>query len=102
MGSTKPLFSGLSYWTIIFPFSSVDDSELHSLMNCRKPSNLEFLPLLDVLSKVSGIPYLDNSDIENNIPNPINSKYFYIHDLEKMTLSSNKSYFSLFHVNLNS
>ena len=86
----------------MFPSSSVDDSELYSLMNCRIPSNLESLPSLDVLSKISGIPYLDNSDIENNILNPINSKYFYLHDFEKMTLSSNKSYFSLFHVNLNS
>ena len=84
----------------IFPFSSVDDSELHNLMNCRIPSHLEFLPSLDVLSKISGIPYLDNSDIDNNIPNPINSKYYYFHDFEKMTLSSNKSYFSLFNVNL--
>ena len=86
----------------MFPSSSVDDSELYSLMNCRIPSNLEFLPSLDVLSKMFGIPYLDNSDIENNMPNPINSKYCYLHDFEKMTLSSNKSYFSLFHVNLNS
>ena len=55
-----------------------------------------------VLSKISGIPYLDNFDIDNNTPNPINSKYYYFHDFEKMTLSSNKSYFFLFHVNLNS
>ena len=60
-------------------------------MNCRIPSHLEFLPSLDVLSKISGVPYLDNSDIENNLPNPINSKYYYFHDFEKMTLSSNKS-----------
>ena len=54
------------------------------------------------MSNISGIPYLDNSNIENNIPNPIKSKYFYFIDFEKMTLLSNKSYFSLFHVNLNS
>ena len=64
-------------------------------MNCRIPPHLEFLPSLDVLSKISGIPYLDNSDIDNSIPNPMNSKYYYFHDFEKMTLSSNKSYFSL-------
>ena len=86
----------------IFPFSSVDDSELYSFMKCRIPSHLEFQPSLDVLSNISGISYLDNSDTQNNIPNPINSKYFYLHDFEKMRLSSNKSYFSLFHVNLNS
>ena len=54
------------------------------------------------MSKISGVPYLDNSDIENNLPNPINSMDFYLHDFEKMTLSSNTSYFSLFHVNLSS
>ena len=48
----------------IFPFSSVDDSELYNLMNCRIPSHLELiLPSLDVLSKISAVPYLDNSDI---------------------------------------
>ena len=88
--------------TSMFPFSAVDDSELCSLMNCTKPSHLEFLPSFDILSKISGIPHLDNSDIENNIPNPINSKYYYLQDFEKMTLSSKKSYFSLFHINLNS
>ena len=36
----------------IFPFSSVDDSELYNLMNCRMPSHLDFLPSLDVLSKI--------------------------------------------------
>lgn len=61
----------------IFPFSSVDDSALYSPMNCRIPSHLEFLPSLDVLSKISGIPYLDNSDIENNVPNPIKSKSWF-------------------------
>ena len=68
------------------------------------PSDLEFLPSLDVhcLKFLVYPNYLDNSDIENNIPNPINSKYYYFHDFENMILSSNKSYFSLFHVNLNS
>ena len=72
-------------------------------MKCRIPSHLEFLPSLDVLCKISaGIPYLDNSDIDNNIPNLINSKYYYFHDFKKISLSSNKSCLSLFHVNLNS
>ena len=47
------------------------------------PSHLEFLPSLDILSTISGIPYLDNFDIDNNIPNPINSKYYYFLDFEK-------------------
>lgn len=86
----------------IFPFCSIDDCELYSLMNCRMPSHLEFLPLFDILRKISGIPHLGNSDIENNIPNPINSKYYYFHEFEKTSLSSDKSYFSLSQLNPNS
>ena len=41
-------------------------------------------------------------DAQNNIPNPINSKYHYLHDIENITLSSDKSFFSLSYVNLNS
>ena len=71
-------------------------------MNCRRLSHLKLLPSLHILSKISGIPYLDNSDIENYIPNPINSKYYSVQNFEKMTLFPSKSHFSLFHVNLNS
>ena len=66
------------------------------------PSHLKFLPSLDIISKISGIPHLDNSDTEDNIPNPINYKYHYFHDFEKVTLPSDKSSFSFFHINLNS
>lgn len=54
------------------------------------------------MSKISGLSNLDNSDIESNIPNPINSKYYYPSDFEKLTLSSSTTNFSLFHINLNS
>ena len=62
------------------------------------PSHLKFLPSLDIISKISGIPHLDNSDTEDNIPNPINYKYHYFHDFEKVTLPSDKSSFSFFHI----
>lgn len=75
---------------IILNFIALRTVEYHLILN-------SCLGLMYCLK--SGIPYLDNSDIENNIRNPINSKYFYLHDFEKLTLSSNKSYFSLFYVN---
>ena len=71
-------------------------------MNCRKPSDIELLPSLDIMSKISGPSSLDNSDIESNIPNPINSKYRYPSDFEKLTLSSSTTNFSSFHIILNS
>ena len=71
-------------------------------MNCRKPSDIELLPSLDIMSKISSPSSLDNSDIESNIPNPINSKYRYPSDFEKLTLSSSTTNFSSFHIILNS
>ena len=54
------------------------------------------------MSKISDLNDLDNSGIESNIPNPINSVYYYPSDFQKLNLSSSSTYFSLFHVNLNS
>ena len=75
----------------LFPFSSLNDIEFNILMNSRKPSDIELRPSLDIIS-----------DIESNIPNPINSKYYYPSDFDKLALyvSSSPSYFSLFHVKM--
>ena len=54
------------------------------------------------MSKISGLNSLDMSDIESNIPNPSNSKYYFPSEFEKITLQVSSSYFSLFHINLNS
>ena len=42
------------------------------------------------------------SDIESNIPNPINSKYYFPSDFEKLTLQASSSYLSLFHIDIDS
>ena len=88
----------------LFPFSSLNDIEFNILMNSRKPSDIELLLSLDIISKITSLGSLNISDIESNIPNPINSKYYYPSDFDKLALhvSSSPSYFSLFHVNLNS
>ena len=72
-------------------------------MNSRKPSDIELLPSLDIISQITSLGSLNIADIESNIPNPINTKY-YPSDFDKLALhvSSSPSYFSLFHVNLNS
>ena len=88
----------------LFPFSSLNDIEFNILMNSRKPSDIELLPSLDIISQITSLGSLNISDIESNIPNPINTKYYYPSDFDKLALhvSSSPSYFSLFHVNLNS
>ena len=50
-------------------------------MNSRtEPSDIELLPSLDIISKITSLGSLNISDIESNIPNPINSKYYYPSD----------------------
>ena len=73
-------------------------------MNSRKPSDIELLASLDFISKITSLGGLNISDIEANIPNPVNSQFYYPSDFDKLALrvSSSPSYFSLFHVNLNS
>jgi len=39
----------------IFPFSSLNDFEFCTLSNTRKPSDIELLPSLDIVSKISGL-----------------------------------------------
>ena len=53
-------------------------------MNSRKPSDIELLPSLDIISKITSLGSLNISDIESNIPNPINSKYYYPSDFDKL------------------
>ena len=73
-------------------------------MNSRKPSDIQLLPSLDITSKITSLGSLNISDIESNIPNPINSKFYYPSDFDKLALhvSSSPPYFSLLHVNLKS
>ena len=61
-----------------------------------------YVPSLDVMSKISGLNSLYISDIKSNIPNPINSKYYFPTDFERLTLQASSSYFSLFHIKVNS
>ena len=86
----------------IFPFSSLNDFEFCTLSNTRKPSDIELLPSLDIISRICSLNSLDMSDIESNIPNPINSKYYFPSDFEKLTLQASSSYLSLFHIDINS
>ena len=52
-------------------------------MNFRMPPHIEFLPSLDTLSEISGIPSLDNFNMESNLPNPVNSTYTIFMTLRK-------------------
>ena len=46
------------YITDIFPFSSPEDFEHCNLIISRRPSDLDLIPSLDIVSKISGLSQL--------------------------------------------
>ena len=84
----------------IFPFSSLNDIEFNTLMNCKKLCDIDLLPSINIISKITSLSSLNISDIESNVPNPINFKYYGPSDFDNLSLhvSSWPSCFSLFFV----
>ena len=56
-------------------------------MNSRKPSDIELLASLDFISKITSLGGLTISDIEANIPNPLNSQYYYPSDFWQISFT---------------
>ena len=84
-----------------FPFGYLSSMELNDFNGLDLPSQLKLLPSYELRSKLSGIPNLDNFDIEENHIRAVNSNYYDLHDFIKLT-NSVKKCLSLFHVNIRS
>lgn len=85
-----------------FPFSNLNDFEFAKILSYDRPTSLDFLPSFDVLSKLSSMPNLSDFDNENMMPNPVNSQYYYMDDLNTLKRSFDINTFSLFHINFRS
>ena len=84
-----------------FPFGYLSRMELNDFNGLDLPSQLKLLPSYELRSKLSGIPKLDNFDIEENDIRAVNSNYYDLHDFIKLT-NFVKKCLSLFHVNIRS
>ena len=84
----------------IFPFGYESNIELFNLYDIDLPSLLEMLPSYDLVSKLSNMPNLNKSDLDENFIHTINSKYHSVSDLIQLNKMSTD--FSLFHVNIRS
>ena len=74
--------------------------ELLDLNGIDLPSHLQTLPSLETRSKLVNLPNLNDFDVDENIINTINSKYYSVHELNKVQLS--KQHLSVFHTNIRS
>ena len=86
----------------IFPFGLVSKSEMSELLDVDLPSQVDNLPSFEIISKLSNMPNLNSSDLDENFIKTINSKYYKTHDLPKISNHHHTKDFSLFHVNIRS
>ena len=59
-----------------FPFGLLSKLELLDLYGIDLPSHLETLPSFETCSKLVNLPNLNDFDIDENVINAVNSKYY--------------------------
>ena len=65
----------------IFPFSLLSKTELCDLLEVELPSQIKSLPSFEIVSKLSNFPNLSSFDIDENLIQTINSKYYKVQEL---------------------
>ena len=84
----------------IFPFTYSDKAELNELNGIGLPSQLNSLVPYETRSKLTNLPNLSEFDLDENLAQIKNSKYYEIKDVSKLLIGN--SSFSLLHANLRS
>ena len=64
----------------------------------------ELLPSFEITSKLTNLPnlHVSSCDLDDNLVQTINSKYYKAHELGKLNVTSQINNFSLFYVNIRS
>ena len=86
----------------IFPFGMLSKTELCDLLEVELPSQTESLPSFEIASKLSNLSNLSSFDIDEDLIQTINSKYYKVQDLANLNVNKQSNNFSLFHVNIRS
>ena len=87
------------YLAEIFPFGLIDNHTLTDLIDTNLNSNnLDNLPSYDINSKVNSFGNLKDTDIDENLPSNINSKYYSCSEFENL---NKRKAFNIVHSNLN-
>ena len=84
----------------IYPFGYLSTSEMLNLHGIDIPSQLSLLPSYTVCSKLTKLPNLDDSDMDENLIHAVDSRYVQRPELNE--LRPTKQSFSLFHMNVRS
>ena len=88
--------------TEVFLFGLLPKTELCDLLGIDLPSQIDLLPSFETTSKLTNLPNLNSCDLDENLVQTINSKYYKIQELAKINIKNQLQNFSLFHVNIRS
>ena len=85
----------------IFPFTLISNLlDLEYVLTTNSMKMLEMLPKFEILSKVSKFSSLDSNDIDANITNNVDCKYYPVDSFHKLQAKNVKN-FNIFHSNVN-
>ena len=86
--------------TDMFPFSSLANDELLGRSDVDVPSFIESAPSCEITSNLIDLPKISYYDIDEHMPQNIDSRYFTLPGLSSLQVSSRD--FSVVHTNIRS
>ena len=84
----------------MFPFGLLTNEEFLGLCDFDLPSFIDSAPSYEITSNLTNLPNLSDYDIDEHMPQNIDSRYFTLPELSSLQLSS--SDFSILHTNIRS
>ena len=86
--------------TDMFPSGSLPNEELLGIVDFDLPSFIDSAPMFEITSNLMNLPNLSDFDIDEHMPQNIDSRYLTLPELSSLQLSS--SDFSILHANIRS
>ena len=84
----------------MFPFGSLANEEFLGLYDFDLPSFIDSAPAFEITSNLMDLPNLSDYDIDEHLPQNIDSRYLNLPELSSLQLSSTD--FSILHTNIRS
>ena len=80
------------------PFTLSENSEIDKINNSNTMKFSEFFPTFEIISETNKFSIFLSSDVDNELPSLLNSKYHSVYDFQKLKIQKN---FNIFHSNVN-
>ena len=85
---------------LVFPFGNEEDEDLLKTFNFESPSLADSMPSYEITSHLTSLPNMSDYDIDEQMPQTIDSRYLTLQELSSLQYSS--SDLSILHTNIRS